>query len=62
LLYLKTKYEIEDWLKQSKIEKYIILDNLTVNVIGNVDLANQNITEIPVKFNIINGFFNCSFN
>lgn len=55
---LKTYEEIDSWLKQNKIEKYIINNDLTINVFSDVYIHN-NMQKIPVQFNIINGNFSC---
>ena len=59
---LKTKEEIKNWLDEMRIEKYHINEDLTVNVDDRVDLDNKNLSEIPVKFGIINGSFYCDCN
>jgi hypothetical protein len=43
--------------KKYGIINYTIKDGL-VNVDGSVDLSNRNLTEIPVRFGIVNGTFN----
>jgi hypothetical protein len=61
---LKNKNEIELWLKKYNIKSYnySINDDLTVNVKDGVNLSGNNLTEIPVQFNKINGNFSCSHN
>jgi len=59
---LKNKQEIENWLNEMKIRNFIINDDLTINVNNKVDISNKNLTEIPVQFNKINGYFDCSGN
>ena len=54
--------EIEKWLDTYKIKNYEINDDLTVNVNGNVQLNNINLKEILIKFNKIEGDFDCSHN
>lgn len=54
--------EIIEWLDKYGVEHYTINDNLTIDVDGNVDLNFKSLSEIPFKFNIVNGVFNCSFN
>jgi hypothetical protein len=56
---LQTKEEIQTWLNEMKIEDYIIYENLTVNVQGDVYLMDKNLTEIPVQFGIVKGNFYC---
>lgn len=58
-----TKDEIKEWLDKNYIERYIINDDLTVDVNGDVNLISLLINSyIPVKFGIINGIFNCECN
>jgi len=59
---LKNKQEIEDWLNTLEIENFTVNNDLTVDVDDNVDISDKNLTEIPVQFNKINGWFNCSGN
>lgn len=56
---LDTKEKIEQWLKNISINNYFIHDNLIVDVFEDVDLSLRNLTEIPLKFGIIKGDFNC---
>lgn len=59
---LKTKDEIQEWLTRYNIKKYIINDNLTVDVIGNVNLNGKQLSSIDVQFNTVNGNFDCHDN
>lgn len=73
---LKTKEEIKDWLDYYYIRNYTINKDLTVDINGNVDLSIKEVIEdgvdgcialeklekIPVQFNKINGWFDCSDN
>ena len=65
-LLLRNKADIENWLDNYNITHYkLIADNkygYVVNVIGNVSLSNKNLKNIEVKFNIIQGNFDCSCN
>ena len=56
---LKTKEEIKEWLDEMKVVKYIINDDLTVDVVGNVYLDYLNIFEFPIQFRIVFGYFSC---
>lgn len=56
------KEEIIDWLKAHNIKNYFIYDDLTVDVDGNIDLANSNLEIIPIQFHVIKGYFDCSGN
>lgn len=56
---LKNKKEIASWLQKHNVANYTILDNLKIDVDGNVRL--ELIQEIPVQFNIVTGDFNLHF-
>jgi len=56
---LKTKKQIKDWLDQYSIYNYTINKDLTVDVDGDVNLSYENLTEIPVQFGIVGGYFYC---
>lgn len=59
---LKTKEEIESWLIENKIDGYTINNDLTVSVNKNVSLKKRNLTEIPVQFKSVKGYFDVSHN
>ena len=59
--YIK-KRKIESWLKEMNIIDYVIHDDLTVEVTGNIDLSYKNLKEIPIQFGIIYGHFVCNHN
>ncbi len=44
------------------IRKYTINDDHTIDVDGNVNISNEKLTKIPLKFNIVSGHFICSNN
>ena len=46
------RYDIEDWS----------LERGLVNVYGSVDLFNNGLTELPLKFGVVTGCFDCSHN
>lgn len=54
--------EIESLCEQYLKVQYTINDDLTVDVHGNVDIANLNLREIPIKFGKVKGDFNCRNN
>lgn len=60
--YIKLKIIFITGYLGHNIYNYTINDNLTVDVNGNVSLEYKTLTEIPVKFNIVNGYFDCSHN
>ena len=59
---LKTKSKIESWLIKMNIKNYVINDDLTIDVNGDVDLSTKNLNNIPVQFGIVKGSFNCAEN
>lgn len=56
------KIEIIKLCKQYGIEKYTINDDYSIDVDGSVELSHKRLTKIPVKFNIVNGYFACNGN
>ena len=60
---MRSESEIEKWLKENSINKYIIFDNLEVSVHGNVNLNGKlNIKQLPIKFKEVDGYFDISNN
>jgi len=57
-----TGEKIKDWLDSNGVRNYTINKDLTIDVKGNVDISHRNLREIPVQFDIVDGFFNCSVN
>lgn len=53
---------VKYWLYKMDIKNYTINDDLTVDVDGDVTISNKGLTNIPIKFNKVNGHFHCSFN
>ena len=53
------RQEIKFWLNYHRIENYTINDDLTVDVVGDVDLIRMELTEIPFQFGVIKGSFYC---
>jgi hypothetical protein len=62
----REKNEIENWLKQYNIVNFNLIEDIeygyVVNVNQTVKLIATKLVEIKVKFNIINGDFDCSRN
>ena len=56
------RVQIEDWLFRLRIKNYIINDNGVVDVEGDVDLYNRQLTAIPVQFGYVSGNFHCNYN
>ena len=55
---------IKKWLDKMEVTNYVINDDLTINVIGNVYLSDKNLVKFPdfIKFNKVEGGFTCSCN
>jgi hypothetical protein len=55
---------IKDWLDLMDIKNYYINKNLTINVIGAVNLSHSNLEKFPdyIQFNKIGGDFWCNDN
>jgi len=56
--YLKVFKEIEKY----QIENYTFNDDFSIDVNGNVDLDNKDLTKLPIKFRNVSGYFFCSSN
>jgi hypothetical protein len=56
------KEQIEDWLFKHNIFRFIIHDDLIVDVDSDVSIYDNNTTELPFQFGKIAGFFSCSYN
>jgi hypothetical protein len=48
--------------KKYGIKNYTINDDGSIDVNGNVDLYYMELTELPLVFNRVNGYFRCSYN
>ena len=63
---LKNKIEIEEWLNKYHVKNYQLIEDeeygYTVDVNGVVNLIGKNLKNIKLKFNIIDGWFDCSSN
>ena len=63
---LRKKEEIETWLNKYLIKNYELISNeeygYIVDVNTDVDLSCYQLDYLKVKFNVVNGSFNCSFN
>ncbi len=57
-----TNQEIHDICKKYSIENYSINSDGSIDVNGNVNLYDMNLTELPLKFNRVSGYFDCSYN
>jgi hypothetical protein len=54
--------EIHELCKEFGIKNYTINTDGSVDVEGNVYLYNRNLTNFPLKFGSVSGYFNCSDN
>lgn len=54
---MSSKQEISRWLDRNSIDNYIVNDDLSINVNGDVKLYDIKIETLPYKFNIIFGDF-----
>ena len=50
---------IHDICKEYDIENYTINDDGSIDVDGDVDLWGLDLTELPLTFNKVSGYFNC---
>ena len=57
-----TEQEIHTICEKYNIKKYSINPDGSIDVDGNVNLIKMNLSEIPLKFNKVSGYFNCSYN
>ena len=53
---------IHDICKKYSITNYTINDDGTIDVDGDVDLSGYDLSEIPLTFNKVSGYFYCSYN
>ena len=54
----ESKFNVEECIKGT----YTINSDGSYDVIGNVYLHNKGLTKIPVKFNMVTGYFDCTYN
>lgn len=57
-----TEQKIYSNCKKFEIENYTINDDMSIDVDGDVNLSQQDLTELPLNFNIVSGDFCCSIN
>ena len=57
-----TRKEVIQVCNRYRIENYSINDDLSIDVNGDVNLAYKNLEHLPLKFNYIEGSFDCSNN
>ncbi|WP_320034439.1 hypothetical protein [Halarcobacter sp.] len=60
---MKSLSDIRKWLKNKNVENYTVSEDLYITVHGNVDLDGKvNERELPVKFEVVDGYFNIANN
>ena len=59
---MKSFSEIEEICRKYNIRNYTINEDGSIDVDGNVDLSNRNLTELPLTFGRVTSHFNCSYN
>ncbi len=59
---MKSSSEIEEICKKLNIRNYTINDDGSIDVNGNISLRQRGLTELPLKFNKVSGYFDCSDN
>lgn len=57
-----TEKEIHFYCEKYEIENYIINEDMSIDVDGDVNLSQQNLTELPLNFNKVSGDFCCAIN
>ena len=59
---MKSSKEIEEICRKYGIKNYTINEDGSIDVDGNVNLMGKGLTELPLTFNRVNGYFHCSHN
>ncbi len=57
-----SEQEIHDICEKYDINNYTINSDGSIDVDGSVYLFNKNLDKLPLSFNKVNGYFDCSFN
>lgn len=57
-----TPVEIKTICNRYRIQNYTINSDGSIDVAGDVDLFCEKLTELPIKFNTVSGYFNCCEN
>ena len=57
-----TMETIHDICKRYNIKNYIVNDDGSIDVNGDVELSFKDLTELPLRFNKVTGWFDCSDN
>lgn len=61
MIYIMTEEQIHDICKKYNIQKYSINSDGSIDA-SYVDLKNNGLSKLPIKFNKVYGYFNCSNN
>jgi hypothetical protein len=56
------KEDIDSICKKYNIQNYVVNDDGTIDVDGSVNLSYSELTEIPLKFRKVSGYFSCRNN
>ncbi len=57
-----TESTIHELCEKYNIRKYSINNDGSIDVGGNVNLDSKSLTELPLRFNKVKGYFNCESN
>ena len=57
-----SEQEIHDICEELFIKEYTINTDGSIDVDGNVYISNLDLSKLPLKFNIVHGSFDCSYN
>jgi hypothetical protein len=60
--FFTTKEEVDEFCKENDVKNYKINEDLTLDVNGNVNLSDKNLSVLPFKFRDVRGCFDCSHN
>jgi hypothetical protein len=58
----ESKEDIDSICKKYNIQNYVVNDDGTIDVDGSVNLSYSELTEIPLKFRKVSGYFSCRNN
>ena len=58
----ESRQDIDSICQKYNIKNYIINEDGSIDVDGDVDLSNRELIELPLKFRNVSGDFYCSYN
>ncbi len=58
----ESRQDIDSICQKYNIKNYIINEDGSIDVDGDVDLSNRKLIELPLRFRNVNGDFSCSYN